>query len=76
MGVFQDNAIFHFQLLPEGPIWLHFVWYFSDDAWPSIHYSVLEQRKLIIFLGCNSFISQAVTSYIQLTCNLMNVLLG
>ena len=72
-GALKDYPIFHCYIFPEGPIGLDFTWNFSEDATPSLHDCVLEYSKLISFLGCYSYINQAVTSCIQLTCNLMNV---
>ena len=42
MGIFQDNAIFHCQLFPEGPIGLNLAWNVSEGTWPSSHNGVFK----------------------------------
>ena len=61
-GSLQDNAIFNGQLFSEGPIGLYLAWHFSDGTWLSMCNGMLEECKLIIFLGCKSHLIQDVTS--------------
>ena len=63
LGSLQDNTIFNSQLSSEGQIGLYLAWQFSDCTWPSMCNGMLEECKFIMFLGCNSHLIQAVTSW-------------